>query len=84
MTVNSVAVATTALEAENYIVDGVTNGNNEVDKITSIVVGPSERVVVNSTTANNAFSLVGFEDVTTGFTTQTFNQSASGGGEGGG
>ena len=85
VTINSVAVATTALEAENYIVDGVTNGNNEVDKITSIVVGPGERVVVNSTTANNAFSLVGFEDVTTGFTTQTFNQSASGGeGEGGG
>ena len=42
VTVNSVAVATTALEAENYIVDGVTNGNNEVDKITSIVVGPKK------------------------------------------
>ena len=84
VTVNSVAVATTALEAENYIVDGVTNGNNEVDKITSIVVGPAERVVINSTTANNSFSLVGFEDVTTGFTTQAFNQSSTGGGEGGG
>ena len=84
VTVNSVAVATTALEVENYIVDGVTNGANEVDKITSIVVGPAERLVINSTTQNNAFSLVGFEDVTTGFTTQAFNQSSTGGGEGGG
>ena len=29
---------TTVLDS-NYIVNGVTNGNNEVDRITSIVIG---------------------------------------------
>ena len=41
-TVSSVAVASAAVEASNYIVDGVTNGANEVDKITSLVIGPGE------------------------------------------
>jgi len=72
VTVNSVDVATTALDDENYIVNGVTNGNNEVDRITSIVVGPGERLVINSATANNSFSLIGFEDASTAFTTRVF------------
>ena len=72
VTVGSVDVATTALADENYIVNGVTNGNNEVDRITSLVIGPGERVVVNSTTANNSFSLVGFEDASTAFATRVF------------
>ena len=72
VTVSSVTVATTALEDANYIANGVANGNNEVDRITSIVVGPGERLVVNSTTANNSFSLVGFEDASTAFTTRVF------------
>jgi len=82
VTVSSVDVATNALENENYIVVGATNSANNVDKITSLVVGPGERVVVNSTTQNNAFSLVGFEDLSTAFETRTFAQGA-GGGEGG-
>ena len=71
-TVSSVDVATTALEDANYIVNGVTNGNNEVDRITSIVIGPGERLVVNSTTANNSFSLIGFEDASTALSTRVF------------
>ncbi len=72
VTVNSVDVATTALEDENYIVNGVTNGNNEVDRITSLVVGPGEKLIINSTTANNSFSLIGFEDASTAFTARVF------------
>lgn len=72
VTVSSVDTATTALEDANYIANGVANGANEVDKITSIVVGPGERVVVNSTTANNSFSLIGFEDASSALTTRTF------------
>ena len=71
-TVSAVAVASDAVEASNYIVEGLTNGNNEVDKITSLVVGPGEVVVVNSATANNTFSLIGFEDTSDSITTRVF------------
>ena len=64
----------------NYLVDGDATGNNEVDKITSLVIGPGETVVVNSATANNVFSLIGFEDSTTSFPTQTYTASSEGGG----
>lgn len=60
-TVSSVDVATTASEAENNIITG-SNSANDVTRVTSLVVGPGERLVVESTTQNNAFSLVGFED----------------------
>tara|TARA_B100000965_G_scaffold40355_2_gene29693 strand:+ start:4850 stop:6304 length:1455 start_codon:yes stop_codon:yes gene_type:complete len=75
VTVSSVGVATAAVEADNYFVKGVSNGSNEIDKITSIVVGPGERIVVKSTTANNVFHLLGFEDNSSAFTTRVFNQA---------
>ena len=71
MTVSSVAVATTALE-NNYIIQGATNADHAVAKNTSIVVGPGERLIINSTTQNNTFSLIGFEDASTAFTPRTF------------
>jgi len=74
-TINSVDVASAAVEVSNYIVDGDATGNNEVDKITSLVVGPGEALVVKSTTANNIFSLIGFEDSSDSITTRVFGQS---------
>jgi hypothetical protein len=74
-TISSVAVASDAVEVSNYLVDGDATGNNEVDKITSLVVGPGETLVVKSTTANNIFSLVGFEDASNSITTRIFGQS---------
>jgi len=74
-TINSVDVASAAVEVSNYIVDGDATGNNEVDKITSLVVGPGEALVVKSTTANNIFSLIGFEDSSDSITTRIFGQS---------
>lgn len=71
-TVSSVAVASSAVEASNYISENVTNSANNVDRITSLVVGPGEVVVVNSTTANNTFSLIGFEDDSDSFTLRTY------------
>ena len=71
VTVSSVAVATTALE-NNYIIQGATNADHAVAKNTSIVVGPGERLIINSTTQNNTFSLIGFEDASTAFTPRTF------------
>ena len=74
-TINSVDVASAAVEVSNYLVDGDATGNNEVDKVTSLVVGPGETLVVKSTTANNIFSLVGYEDASNSITTRIFGQS---------
>ena len=71
-TVSSVDVATTAVEVGNYLVKDVSNGNNEIDKITSLVIGPGERLIVESATQNNVFSLIGFEDASTAFPTRVF------------
>ena len=46
--------------------------NNEVDKITSIVLAPGERMLVKTTTNNNAFTLMGFEDTSTEFTLRNY------------
>ncbi len=75
-TVSSVAVAQTALAGTEYIAKDVTNGNNEIDKITSIVIGPGENLIVESATQNNVFSLVGFEDASTAFTTRVFGATS--------
>ena len=82
VTVSSVGVATTALE-DNYLVKDVSNGNKEIDKITSIVIGPGERLVVESATQNNTFSLIGFEDASTAFTVRNYTPAAADGGGGG-
>ena len=71
-TVSSVDVATAAVEVGNYLVKDVSNGNNEIDKITSLVIGPGERLIVESATQNNVFSLIGFEDASTAFPTRVF------------
>ena len=70
-TVSSVT-AVTDVAAENYIIDGKTNAANVVERVTSLVIGPGQIVVVNSTTQNNAFSLVGFEDISNEVTLRNF------------
>lgn len=75
VTVSAVTVDVAAVNAENYLAVDHANSNNNVERITSLVVGPGEVVVVNSTTQNNVFSLVGFEDSATSFATRVFNQS---------
>lgn len=72
VTVSSVDVAVAAVEAENYIAVDHANSANNDERITSIVVGPGESVVVNSTTQNNVFTLVGFEDSTSSFPTRVY------------
>ena len=72
VTVSSVDVDTDGLEASNYIIQNKTNSANNNDKVTSLVIGPGERLIVESATANNVFSLIGFEDNSTAFTTRVF------------
>ena len=58
-TISSVAVASAAVETSNYIATNHANAANNDEKITFLVVGPGDVIVVNSTTQNNVFSLIG-------------------------
>lgn len=75
VTVSSVTTAKSAIAADTYVVDGVTNQANNTDTVTSLVVGPGQRVHVNSVTANNVFSLIGFEDASSEYTTRVYGQT---------
>ena len=77
-TISSVDVATAAVEASDYIAVGKANAANNIDKITSLVIGGGERLVVNSVAQNNVFSVIGFEDASNAITARVF-----GGGGGG-
>lgn len=79
-TISSVDTDITALEDGQLIVDGMDNTANNVHRITSLVLGPGERVVVQSTTANNTFNLVGFEDNSDEVTVRNFTTGSGGGG----
>lgn len=78
VTVSSVLTDTLNLDPENYITVSKTNSANNVERMTSLVIGPGERVIVNSATQNNVFSLVGFEDVSNAFTPRVNLQQLSG------
>ena len=79
VTVSSVGVATAAFEADNYFVKGVTNGNNEIDKITSIVVGPGENLLVYSSAAELSYVVNGFEAPSDDFLVVNMGKVTSGG-----
>ena len=76
VTVSSIGVAQTALEGDEYLAQGAANANNAISKITSLVVGPGERVIINSTTQNNSFTLMGFEDIATSFPVKKYDRVA--------
>jgi len=84
VTVSAVVSGQTDLDAENYIIVGGANAANNVARTTSIVIGPSEKIVVNSVTQNNTFSLLGFEDNSTSFPIRGNVTDYSGMGGGGG
>ena len=71
-TVSSVTLAKAAVDGNSYIAYDVTNAANNVDNVTSIVIGPGERVHVRSATQNNVFSLIGFEDSSSEYATRVF------------
>lgn len=75
-TVSSVTTALTALAGTEYIAKDVTNAANAVAKLTSIVIGPGENLIVETATQNNVFSLIGFEDASAAFTTRVFGATS--------
>lgn len=72
-TVSTVDVDVTDIPAIAYIVNGKTLSANAVEKTTSLVVGPGQVLVVDSATANNSFSLIGFEDNASDVTTRIWS-----------
>ena len=64
-TVSSVTTETTVLEAQHYIVDDKNVASGTYDRVTSIVLGPGESLIVQASAQNNVFTLDGFEDATT-------------------
>jgi len=74
-TVSSVTTAKAAIAAGTFIANDVTNAANNVDTITSLVVGCGGRIHVRSATQNNTFTLIGFEDASSEYTTRVFGAS---------
>lgn len=66
-TVDAVVVDVTDIDGEHYILEGKSMTANTQERITSLVLGPGEGIVVNSASANNSFNVVGFEDVSDDF-----------------
>ena len=80
VTISSIDVDTTAIEAQHLLTNGKTNAANNVDRMTSLVIGPGQTLVVESATQNNTFSLIGFEDNSTEITVRNYTASSGGGG----
>lgn len=79
-TVSSVTTATTAVGADNYLVKDKSLSANGIDKITSLVIGPGESLIVESATQNNTFSLIGFQDASTAIAKRFYDPNLGGGG----
>lgn len=80
VTVSSVDVAASAVSTDNYLAKDVPLTANSTAKITSLVLGPGEVLVVESETQNNIFSLVGFQDASTAITKRFYDPNTGGGG----
>ena len=83
--VSAVLLATTAADAEMFLRKDNAIGDDNTEEIKSLVVGPGQRVIVESNGGNAAFNLVGFEDASSALTVRNFGSGVgNGGGSGGG
>ena len=78
--VNSVDTAVTAVDAEMYLRKDNAIGDDTTEEVKSLVVGPGQRVIVESGSGNVAFNLVGFEDGSSAFTTRVYSTTSAGAG----
>ena len=77
VTVSSVDVASTAVEAQEYLRKDNVLAADVAEEIKSLIIGPGERLIVECAAAEANFVLVGFEDASTGFTTRTYSSAAA-------
>ena len=84
--VSAIVTATTALDADMYLRKDNAIGDDSSEEVKSLVIGPGQRLLVESNGGNTAFNVVGFEDASSGFTVRTYSsaggQGASGSGGG--
>lgn len=66
--ISSVDVDVTDIPSDAYIVNTKALSASAVDKISALVVGPGQSVVVESSAQHVSYNLVGFEDVSTEIT----------------
>lgn len=84
VTVSSVTSSGATLETKHYLRKDNAITANTTEEIKSLVIGPGQRLVVENNDADCSFTLVGFEDSSTGFTTRAYAQTAGTSGSGGG
>lgn len=72
---NVIAVANTLvtdISAEDYLAYDATASSNQTTKLTGVLVGPGQSLIVYSSTSNLGFMLNGFEDSTSDFTLNSY------------
>ena len=84
VTVSSVTSSGATVETKHYIRKDNAITANTTEEIKSLVIGPGQRLVVENNDADCSFTLVGFEDSSTGFTTRAYAQTTGTSGSGGG
>ena len=84
VSVSSVTSSGATLETKHYLRKDNAITANTTEEIKSLVIGPGQRLVVENNDADCSFTLVGFEDSSTGFTTRAYAQTAGTSGSGGG
>ena len=76
--VSAVQLATTAVDAEMYLKKDNAISDVTTEETKSLVVGPGQRLIVESNGGLCAFNLIGFEDASSAFTARTYSTSVAG------
>ena len=85
VTISSVTTAANVVEAQDYIVWQRSVAVATEYRLTSLVVGPGQALVVESSSADVAFDYSGFQDTSSDFVLRSFDATATpaAGGSGG-
>jgi hypothetical protein len=82
--ISSIALATTAASVEMFLKKDNAIASDVSEETKSLVLGPGERVIVESNGGHCSFNLVGFEDASSAFTVRNFGSIAADAASGGG
>ena len=82
--VSAIVTASTAIDAAMYLRKDNSISDDTSEEVKSVVVGPGQRVLVESNGGNVAFNAIGFEDASSAFTVRTYSSAGGDGGSGSG
>ena len=82
--VSAVQLATTAVDNEMYLRKDNAISDVTTEEIKSLVIGPGQKLIVESNGGFCSFNLIGFEDSSSAFTTRTYSTQAAQSGSGSG